>query len=131
PLPSGAAVTEYTHKEARRWASRDNPRAFRIWGIGMAISSAVIGPRPLSVTGFIRYSERAADGGWIERDGRSSFGTEDHEVEIHNARMTQTCFEKQGFTLVKQATDVDFTNLVDVEQRYYPAVCELVKKLTG
>src|SRR5690606_2095003 len=48
-----------------------------------------------------------------------------------NARMTQTCFEKQGFTLVKQATDVDFTNLVDVEQRYYPAVCELVKKLTG
>lgn len=97
----------------------------------MASSAAEIGSHPASVKSFIRYSERAADGGWIEKNGSYSFAMEDHDVEVRNARLAETSFAEQGFALVNHATDVDFTNREDFEQRYYPAVCDLVKQLTG
>ena len=48
---------------------------------------------------------------------------EDHPARIHNARLEPIEFGKQGFTLVKHATDVDFANTEDVQRRYHPEVC--------
>lgn len=93
--------------------------------------AAAVASRPTSVESFIRYSERAADGGWIEKNGSYSFSMEDHDVTVHNARLADISFDAQGFTLVKHATDVDFTDKDDFERRYYPEVARLVKDLTG
>ncbi|MBT2134670.1 hypothetical protein KK137_10020 [Croceibacterium sp. LX-88] len=87
--------------------------------------------RPAYVESFIRYSERAADGGWIEKNGSYSFEMEDHAALLRNARLVDASFDQHGFTLVKHATDVDFADKDDFEQRYYPEVSRLVQKLTG
>ena len=97
----------------------------------MQDEAAMTDTRPASVESFIRYSERAADGGWIEKNGAYSFEMEDHDVRVHDARQAETSFEEQGFALVKHSTDVDFTDKDDFERRYYPQVCSLVKELTG
>lgn len=83
------------------------------------------------VASFIRYSERAADGGWIEKNGSYSFGMEDHEVVIRNARQCEISFETHGFTLLKHPVDVDFTDMETVKACYYPSVAKLVQELTG
>lgn len=97
----------------------------------MASEAANAGTRPAQVKSFIRYSEKAADGGWIEKNGSYSFAMEDHDVIVRNARLDDTSFDTHGFALVKLETDVDFTDKEDFEQRYYPQVRELVKSLTG
>lgn len=97
----------------------------------MENEAALDGIRPASVESFIRYSERAADGGWIEKNGSYSFEMEDHDVRVYDARQAAISFDAQGFTLVKHATDVDFTDKQDFESRYYPEVCRLVQELTG
>jgi hypothetical protein len=83
------------------------------------------------VESFIRYSDRTAEGGVIRGNNDYSFGMEDHPARIHNARLEPIEFDKQGFTLVRHATDVDFTNMEDVQNRYHPEVCRIVKELTG
>jgi hypothetical protein len=83
------------------------------------------------VESFIRYSERSADGGWIEANGVYSFAMEDHAAVVRNARLADTSFETHGFALAKLETDVDFTDREDVERRYYPQVERLVKDRTG
>lgn len=83
------------------------------------------------VESFIRYSAPDADGGWIEKNGSYSFGMEDHDVRVRNARLADTSFETHGFTLAKLETDVDFTDMTDVEARYYPQVRRLIQDLTG
>lgn len=83
------------------------------------------------VTSFIRYSERAADGGWIERNGSYSFAMEDHPAVVRNARLVDASLDTCGFTLVRQPVEVDFADPDDVQARYYPAVAQLVKDLTG
>lgn len=87
--------------------------------------------RPAEIETFVRYSERAADGGWIEKNGSYSFKMEDHPVTVRNARRAETSFETHGFTLAKHPVDVDFSDQTDFEARYYPAVSRLVKDLTG
>jgi len=87
--------------------------------------------RPSSVDSFIRYSERAADGGWIEKNGSYSFETEDHPVQVRDARGMETSLDVEGFALVRHTTDVDFADPQDFESRYYPEVCRLVQELTG
>lgn len=86
---------------------------------------------PSQVASFIRYSERAADGGWIEKNGSYSFEMEDHDVVVRNARLADTDFSTHGFALVPHKVDVDFTDKDDVEARYYPSVAQLVQDLTG
>jgi hypothetical protein len=83
------------------------------------------------VDSFIRYSDRTAEGGFIRANGDYSFGMEDHPRRIHNARLEKTDLATNGFTLLKHATDVDFTDQQDVERRYYPQVCQLVRDLLG
>ena len=83
------------------------------------------------VESFIRYSDRTADGGWIEKNGSYSFGTEDHDVRVRNARLAETSFDTHGFALVKFETDVDFADPKAVEERYYPEVRRLIQQLTG
>jgi hypothetical protein len=83
------------------------------------------------VESFIRYSERAADGGWIEKNGSYSFGMEDHDAVIRNARECATAFGTHGFALLPHAVEVDFTDMEDVKARYYPSVARLVQDLTG
>jgi len=80
---------------------------------------------------FVRYSDRTADGGYIEANGQYSFGMEDHPARVRNARVAETAFGTHGFALVPHATDVDFTDKADVEARYYRQVSELVQALTG
>lgn len=80
---------------------------------------------------FIRYSERAADGGWIEKNGSYSFEMEDHDFAVRNARKVGTSFDEHGFALVKFPVDIDWSSQEDFQQRYYPQVSQLVKDLTG
>lgn len=94
-------------------------------------SAAVTNSNNRLVESFIRYSSRDADGGYIERNGCYSFEMEDHDVVVRNARLVETSFETHGFTLVKHRSDVDFTDMQDVESRYYPEVRRLVQQLTG
>jgi len=80
---------------------------------------------------FVRYSDRTADGGYIERNGQYSFGMEDHDFRVRNARLANVAFATHGFTLVKHSVDVDFADKEDFERRYYPEVERLVKEMTG
>lgn len=80
---------------------------------------------------FIRYSDRSADGGFIRANGDYSFGMEDHPARVHNARLEAIDFSVHGFTLLKHATDVDFADPEDVQRRYHPEACRLVRELTG
>jgi len=80
---------------------------------------------------FIRYSDRSADGGFIRANGDYSFGMEDHPARVRNARLEQLDFATNGFTLLKHAIDVDFANPEDVQRRWYPEACRLVKELMG
>lgn len=95
------------------------------------VSEKKAGGSPAQVESFIRYSERAADGGWIEKNGSYSFELEDHPVVVRNARVVDTSFETHGFALVEHAVDIDFADPEDVEKRYYPEVSRLVKETTG
>lgn len=88
-------------------------------------------PAYACVESFIRYSAPSADGGWIEKNGSYSFGMEDHDVVVRNARLAATSFDRHGFTLVDFPTDVDFTDRADIERRYYPEVARRVKAMTG
>lgn len=97
----------------------------------MASEATIDRTRPAQVDSFIRYSERAADGGWIEKNGSYSFEMEDHDMPVRNARLADISFDTHGFALVRHETDVDFADKDDFEQRYYPQVCQLVKDLTG
>ena len=79
------------------------------------------------VDSFIRYSDRSAEGGCIKANGEYSFGMEDHPRRIHNARLEKIEFATHGFTLLKHATDINFEDPADVERRYYPEACRLVR----
>ncbi len=92
---------------------------------------ALLKDSPAQVASFMRYSERAADGGWIEKNGSYSFEMEDHDVVVRNARLADISFDTHGFTLVRHPVDIDFTDMNDVEKRYYPAVSRLVKDIVG
>ena len=86
---------------------------------------------PAHVESFIRYSDRTAEGGFIRANGDYSFGMEDHPRRIHNARLEDVSFQTHGFALLRHQADVDFTDPADVERRYHPEACRLVKELTG
>jgi len=86
---------------------------------------------PDHIKTFVRYSDRTADGGYIEANGKYSFGMEDHPASVRNARIVDAAFDTHGFSLVKHSTDVDFTSKEDFERRYYPEVVRLVKDITG
>src|SRR4029078_5008400 len=80
---------------------------------------------------FVRYSDRTADGGFIRAKGDYSFGMEDHPARVHNARREPIAFQTHGFTLLKHAIDVELASGEDVQARWYPEACLLVKELTG
>jgi len=80
---------------------------------------------------FVRYSDRTADGGYIEANGKYSFGMEDHQVRVHNARRAETAFGTHGFTLASHPVEIDFGNKETFERDYYPEVVRLVKQITG
>jgi hypothetical protein len=80
---------------------------------------------------FIRYSDRTAEGGFIRANGDYSFGMEDHPARVHNARLEPIDFATHGFTLLRHRTDVNFADPDDVQRRWYPEACRLVKELTG
>lgn len=83
------------------------------------------------VNSFIRYSDRSAEGGYIRANGDYSFGMEDHPAIVRNARLEQIDFATHGFTLLKHKTEANFDDPADVERRYYPEACQLVRELTG
>ena len=86
---------------------------------------------PRSIETFVRYSEPAADRGYIEKNGSYSFEMEDHDVVVLNARLAATSFETHGFALVSSPVEIDFADREDFEQNYYPEMARLVKSLTG
>ncbi len=97
----------------------------------MASAQASQATTPSYVDAVIRYSEKAADGGTIFENGKYTFEMEDHPMRVHNARLADISFEKNGFTLVRQKTNVDLTDQAAAQEYYYPEVEALVKKLTG
>ena len=80
---------------------------------------------------FVRYSDRNAEGGFIRANGDYSFTMSDHPARVHNARLEPIDFATHGFQLVTHATDVDFADAGQVQQRWYPEACRLVKEATG
>ena len=80
---------------------------------------------------FVRYSERAADGGWIEKNGSYSFEMEDYDFTVRNARTVEISLDTHGFELVKFPVDIDWSDQDDFQRRYYPQVSQMVKDLTG
>jgi hypothetical protein len=97
----------------------------------VTIATAAMSSELAYVNSFIRYSDRSAEGGCIRANGDYSFGMEDHPVRVHNARLEKIEFGTHGFTLLKHRTDVNFEDPADVERRYYPEACRLVRELTG
>jgi hypothetical protein len=97
----------------------------------LASSAATGKAPPASIETFVRYSERAAEGGWIEKNGSYSFEMEDHPVTVRNARLADTSFETHGFALLDSRVDIDWADSDDFERRYYPHVRKLVMDLTG
>lgn len=97
----------------------------------MTIAEAGRTEAPAFVEAAIWYSERAADGGTIYGNGKYSFKIEPHPMRIHNARLADISFERNGFTLLKHETAADLTNQADAEKRYYPEAKRLVQDLTG
>ncbi|MFO7277465.1 MAG: CmcJ/NvfI family oxidoreductase [Pseudomonadota bacterium] len=83
------------------------------------------------VNSFIRYSGRDAEGGFIRANGDYSFSMEDHPAIVRNARLEKIDFATHGFTLVKHRTEANFDDPADIERRYYPEACRIVKELTG
>lgn len=84
-----------------------------------------------SIDTFIRYSDRNAEGGFIRANGDYSFTMSDHPARVRNARLEPVEFAAHGFTLVKHAIDVDFARQEDVQARWYPEACRIVRELTG
>jgi hypothetical protein len=80
---------------------------------------------------FIRYSDRNAEGGFIRANNDYSFTMSDHPARVRNARLEPIDFATHGFTLVKHAANVDFAVQKDVEARWYPEACRIVRGLTG
>lgn len=80
---------------------------------------------------FVRYSDRNAEGGFIRANGDYSFTMSDHPARVHNARLEPIDFATHGFKLVKHATNVDFADQEQVQQRWYPDACRIIKELTG
>jgi hypothetical protein len=94
-------------------------------------ATAATGSDLAYVDSFIRYSDRSAEGGCIKANGDYSFGMEDHTRRIHNARLEKIDFATHGFTLLRHPTDINFEDPADVERRYHPEACRLVRQLTG
>ena len=86
---------------------------------------------PDHIDTFVRYSERAADGGYIEANEKYSFEMEDHPARVANARLADTSWEANGFALLKHPIDINFADPEDVKARYYPEAARLVRELTG
>lgn len=97
----------------------------------MTIATAATSSGLEYVDSFIRYSDRTAEGGYIKANGDYSFGMEDHPARVRNARLEQIDFATHGFTLIRHRTDANFDDPADVERRYYPEACRLVRELTG
>ena len=97
----------------------------------MTTATAAVSRDPAYVDSFIRYSDRSAEGGFIKANGDYSFTMEDHPRRIHNARRESIDFRIHGFTLLKHPTDISFEDPADVERRWNPEACRLVRELTG
>jgi hypothetical protein len=80
---------------------------------------------------FVRYSDRNAEGGFIRANGDYSFTMQDYPARVHNARLAPIEFATHGFTLLKHDIQVDFANQEEVQRRWYPEACRLVRELTG
>lgn len=97
----------------------------------MTIATAAESTELTHVNSFIRYSGRDAEGGYIRANGDYSFTMEDHPTIVRNARLEQIDFATHGFTLVRHRTEAAFDDPADVERRYYPEACRIVRELTG
>lgn len=91
-----------------------------------------IGPH---VDADIWYTDRGCNGASLMSldHSRSTFRLEKHPMRVHDARahVAGLSFERNGFTLLKHQTDVDFRDKSDITSRYYPQAARLISELTG
>ena len=87
------------------------------------------------VEAIIRYTDRASDGAMLnsQEHDSSTFKLEPHKMRVYNARAhgPKLSFDRNGFTILKHETDIDFRNKADVDARYYPEAASMVRELTG
>ena len=87
------------------------------------------------VEAVIRFTDPASEGAMLHSQDHesSTFKLIPKTVRIHNARAAgpDLSFDRNGFTLIRNATDVDLMDKAEVEQRYYPEAAKMIRELTG
>lgn len=87
------------------------------------------------VEAVIRYTDPASAGTQLNPQDHASSGFKllEHRVPVYNARLheSELSFERNGFTRIRHATDVDLLDKAAVEKTYYRQVEDIVKELTG
>ena len=87
------------------------------------------------VEAVIRFTDPASDGAMLHSQDHesSTFQLIPKTVRIRDARAaaSQLSFERNGFTLIRNAVDIDVFNRADVEGRYYPEAARMIRELTG
>jgi hypothetical protein len=83
----------------------------------------------------IWYTDRDCDGAALHSldHTASTFRLQKYPMRVHDARAhaAELSFERNGFTLLKHKTDIDFQSREDVTKRYFPQVSKIVSDLTG
>jgi hypothetical protein len=87
------------------------------------------------VEAIVRYTDPASAGANLNPQDHvtSTFKLLDHRFPIHNARVARPpiSFEKNGFTMIRHATNVDLLDRQAVQKTYHAEAAEIVKTLTG
>ena len=87
------------------------------------------------VEAVIRFTDRASEGAVLHSEDHesSTFQLEPHTVRIHDARAAadRLSFAGNGFTLVRHRLDIDYLDKDQVQQRWCPEACDIVRRLTG
>jgi hypothetical protein len=100
----------------------------------MTLTETREGLRPF-VDAEIRFTDPRSAGAVLHTldHNSSTFDLISRTVRIRNARAVADglSFERNGFTLLKHASDIDFRNPEEVERRYYPEAVRMAKQLTG
>jgi hypothetical protein len=87
------------------------------------------------VEAVIRFTDPASAGAMLHAGDHesSTFQLEPHTVRIHDARALREppSINREGFTLLRSAFEIDFADKTEVVRRYYPEAARLVGELTG
>lgn len=101
----------------------------------MTVDAATLDDIGTHVDADIWYTDRDCDGAALHSldHTASTFRLQKYPMRVFDARLhaAELSFERNGFTLLRHDTDVNFLNRDDVTGRYFPEAARLVAELTG